>query len=299
MTALEDDLRAALRDRVAGTRPDNPARTAQVRARIRRTRTRRTAAAAAVVVAALAGTAAIAIRPGHTRSLPAGPARPVFDVSGTEARLPGYDTLRTELFAAHGGIGVTMTPDDRPYLVAVSCPTPGHADLTGSSPDATPGTARIACDQPVPGGYEGTLELDASARRALFGAVGRLAVTVDSTGLWAIAVLAPGWPDWVPTDPLDSIIQFDGRARPAGGTFYGWLNNQGDILVNGQCVPGVVLSFRVGATDVGTVRCTAATPNYGVGRGGFGRAGTRVQVTVTRTGLETGQWTVVQAGSPP
>jgi hypothetical protein len=169
--------------------------------------------------------------------------------------------------------------------------------------DAKPGdpggTARISCDQPISGGYQGTLELAGPARRALFGSNGLVGAVVDTKGLWAIAALVPGWPDWVPTDPNDSFIEFDGRAHPAGGTFPGWLNQQGDILLDGQCVPGVVLSFRVGATDVGTARCTAATPNYSVGRGSIGRAGTRVRISVTRTGLDTGQWTVVRAGSPP
>jgi hypothetical protein len=300
MTALEDDLRAALRDRATGDLPDNPTRTAAVRARIRQARARRTAAAAAVVVAALAGTAAVLGLPGRTRTIPAAPLRPVFDRTGTEAHLPGYDTLSFLLFAENGGAGGEMAPDDRPYLVAVYCPTPGHAELTGASIDAKAGapgnSARISCDQPIPGGYQGTLELDAAARRALFGTNGQVSAVVDSKGLWAIALLAPGWPDWVPT--TEPILTFDGREHPDGGTFTGWLQDDGSIQIEGQCIPGVVLSFRVGHTDVGSVRCTDAAADYGVGRAPFGAPRAKVQITVSRTGLDTNQWTVLRAGPP-
>jgi hypothetical protein len=304
VTALDDDLRAMFQDRTASP-PTNPFRAEHVRRRIWRGRLARTGAALAVVTV-IAGTAALVTVPDHTRTIPAGPTTTAyFDRSGTVATAPGQTMVGQTLLADSGQLVIGQATDDRPYLLVTRCPKPGRIDVVGSDlrtgghPDPALGSYSLECSAPVDGGeYEGSVTVPAPRSRTLFGPVGQLVLTVHGTGLWSFAVLAPTWPDWLPAVPETRTAAFDGREHPAGGTFPARLGRDGGLTVEGQCVPGVVLSFRVGGTAAGTVRCTTATPNYGVGYAPIGQPDATVQVTVTRTGRDTGQWLVTQAGTP-
>jgi hypothetical protein len=218
----------------------------------------------------------------------------VFDQTGTRASVSGYGTLLLTFLA--DGIETSVPPidDGRPYLLAARCPRPAQLDVRGISPGlpAIGSRVRIDCVHPVPGGYEGTLELDLAAQRALLGnLVGAVELTTSDSGSWTFAALAGDLPDWIPVLEAEAAWSLDGRNGRAGGRFSTPTDAEGNLSLSYVCVRGVVLAFRVNGEEFFPPQTCDGERHVLRAAAPVQRPGT-VTVAVTRTGRDTGQWRV-------
>ena len=139
-TVIEDELRELLTDRAASV-PDNPARLAEVRSRVRTIRRRRGAGAAlALVLLAVAG-AVLTRLPGRPDALPPAdrnvPAPPYFRRRGTAA-VPGYacTAVRHVQRRPRTAAWLASPPPAAAQLIVVRCPAPGSLGCAQHRPGA-------------------------------------------------------------------------------------------------------------------------------------------------------------------
>jgi hypothetical protein len=312
MTAIDDDLQELLADRAAAA-PDNPERVVQVRARVRAGRRRRSIGTGLVLAAVVGGAVALTGAPGRQPDAPPGGeqppglvntpdgapiASPYFDQTGSEPIVRGYDMLGAARFSGIHTLKSVWFGDGRSYLIVVRCPGPGMLRAVGV--DMIDGRHKasweVDCRIPVGSEFEGALRLTASQGYTLIEGA-NLELQPQVPGRWSFALLVPGWPEYLPIEsPRGASTLLDGRDSRDGGHFPARLNQLGDLTIDGQCVPGVTLSFRVGSQPIASVTCTGKTPSFSVGKAAVGRPGAQVRVDVTRTGAKTGQWVIYRLG---
>jgi hypothetical protein len=315
MTEVEDSVRVLLQDRAA-VGPANPARTAEVHARVRTIQRRRAAAAVACLAVALGGwlgVSGLSGLPDRQPALAAGvPNPPYFDDESRLVAVPGFPIRDTwgELDGSSTlSIGLT---DYRPVLLAARC---RHSGTLRISTVRGP-VADVPCVVRVGTWYQGAVVLSGSdAIRRLPISPSRpqgdlLRFEPGNSGRWEFGMLQAALPDQLgpigPTPPL-----LDGPRHPAGGTFTAVMSPPdqtvpgaaGHFSIVVECVPGVRLTFRVSRGVLAVATCEEAQALDGLVYVGVppqvsAALGLHplqsVQVRVERSGRDTDQWRVVR-----
>jgi hypothetical protein len=309
---IEDELRSLLTER-AGTLPDNPTRSAEVRSRIAGIRRRRIAGAAlGLVLLAVAGLAVLRL-PGPNESLPPGvPAPPYFDNFGRPV-VPGYsiELVPTELTGPNDRL-VPAGPGDFRYLVVMRCAQPSGLTLRNLVNDRS---IEVDCSQPVGDHFEGAAAIDSAAARLLLEEGPEASnVRFEPGGPGQQATLLKSHdPDrlsrW--SDPGSRPLA-EGTRTQAGTTVPITVPparaGNAAMSLTTECVAGVRLDFSVPTGALGTADCdptrtTAIWPDMLDGRvqvlvgsanlSRLGlRPGQRVPLTIRSVGRDTDQWRV-------
>jgi D-serine deaminase-like pyridoxal phosphate-dependent protein len=118
-------------------------------------------------------------------------------------------------------------------------------------------------------------------------------------------VLRNTQPTRLPDLAPDQTPLLNGRRHPAGGAVMVSVpagSADAAFVINGQCVDGLVLTFRTGRGVLGSVTCSPEATRYGdlhltvrsQTAAGLGiRAGDRIKLIVERSGRDTDQWRIL------
>jgi hypothetical protein len=307
---IENELRDLLTVRAASV-PDNPARLAEVRSRVRTIRRRRSIGAVlALVLLAIAG-AVLTRLPGRPDALPPAdrnvPAPPYF--RGEVPKVPGYSFTAVRPISGPGDYVLFASPPPPVrQLIVVRCPRPGSLVVRN-----TDGTAKtVPCDRRVADHAEGAAILDPGEADRLFAqSSGTTNVRLEPSGPgnWVVGFLEAGAPDELPSlasEPerpvVNGVDHPDGQATltftvPAppknSDPPYGF-------SIDLECLQDVRLELTLPGGPLPTLICDA---QHGLTRGRLGveitkaemaerglRVGDRVTLTIRSVGAHRDQW---------